>query len=95
MSASCQKPGATVHNGTMNSTSKLRDAADIEETLEGLLADSPFFTERSLAKHWNISPRTLQRWRANGTGPRHVRIGDSVRYRPRDVLAYEVEEDAS
>ena len=57
--------------------------------------DERLLTERELANLWNISTRTLQRWRANGTGPNFVRIGDSIRYRPRDARAYEEEGNVS
>jgi predicted DNA-binding transcriptional regulator AlpA len=33
-------------------------------------------------------PRTLERWRTNGTGPRFVRIGRRVGYRPEDITAF-------
>ena len=43
--------------------------------------------ERTLAKRWGISVRTLQRWRASCYGPPHILLGTSVRYRLDDVLA--------
>lgn len=46
--------------------------------------------ERELADRWHKSLRTLQRWRAAGCGPPHIRIGRSVLYRFPDVLAFEV-----
>lgn len=48
-----------------------------------------FLRERDLARRWRKSPRSLQRWRVDGTGPAFVRIGGSIRYRLDDVLAYE------
>ncbi len=45
--------------------------------------------EDDLAKRWRKSTRTLQRYRADGTGPAWIRIGGSVLYRLTDVLAYE------
>jgi len=33
-------------------------------------------------------PRTLERWRSNGTGPRFVRIGRRVGYRPEDLTSF-------
>lgn len=46
-------------------------------------------TEQALARRWQVSPRTLQRWRAHGTGPAFCRIGKAIRYRLGDVLAHE------
>lgn len=42
-----------------------------------------------LARHWQMSPRTLERWRCEGRGPRYVKIGGKVLYRLEDVLAFE------
>ena len=46
-------------------------------------------TERELATHWRVAPRTLQRWREAGTGPAWLRIGGRILYDRDDVLAYE------
>ena len=43
-----------------------------------------------LSRRWNIAPRTLERWRAEGCGPQFVRIGRHVRYRQTDILSFEV-----
>ncbi|PWE30588.1 hypothetical protein DDZ14_14975 [Maritimibacter sp. 55A14] len=55
----------------------------------GQEAEFGFLRERELASRWRISQRTLQRWRTEGSGPAHVLIGGSVRYRMADVLAFE------
>lgn len=46
-------------------------------------------TQAALADRWNISPRTLERWRWLGQGPQYLKVGGQVRYRIRDVEAYE------
>lgn len=46
-------------------------------------------TQRELAAHWRISPRTLERWRINGTGPAWIRLAGRVIYRATDIIAYE------
>ena len=46
-------------------------------------------TQAELAAFWQVSPRTLERWRALGTGPAWMRIGGRVLYRRTDVLAFE------
>ena len=43
-----------------------------------------------LAERWRISPRTLERWRWLGQGPRYLKIGGVV-YRIEDIEAYEAE----
>ena len=42
-----------------------------------------------LARRWAMSPRTLERWRWMGTGPRYLKIGKRVVYRLDDVEAFE------
>ncbi|MBB5688592.1 putative site-specific integrase-resolvase [Roseomonas alkaliterrae] len=45
--------------------------------------------QADLARRWNISPRTLERWRWLGQGPRFLKIGGRVAYRLEDIEAYE------
>ena len=42
-----------------------------------------------LAARWNLSPRTLERWRFTGEGPQYVKLGGRVVYRLEDIDAYE------
>ena len=35
-----------------------------------------------------VSPRTLERWRLTGEGPRFVKVGRRALYRPEDLEAY-------
>jgi helix-turn-helix protein len=35
-----------------------------------------------------IPPNTLEKWRTCGAGPRFVKVGANVRYRPADVSTY-------
>ena len=43
-----------------------------------------------LAKRWNMSPRTLERWRWLGRGPVFLKLGGRVVYRLEDIENYEV-----
>jgi hypothetical protein len=45
-----------------------------------------------LAARWNMSPRTLERWRWVGIGPRFLKLGGRVTYRLVDVEAFETEQ---
>jgi hypothetical protein len=47
--------------------------------------------QRALSRRWDLSPRTLEKWRTRGLGPAYVKIGGRVRYLLEDVLAYEAE----
>lgn len=48
-----------------------------------------YLNQIELAARWRISPRTLERWRWCGDGPRFVKIGGRVIYPLADVEAYE------
>jgi hypothetical protein len=45
-----------------------------------------------LARRWRLSPRTLERWRWTGEGPRYIKLGGRVVYRLQDVVEYETEQ---
>lgn len=45
--------------------------------------------EVELAQHWNLSVRTLQKWRQTGEGPRWRKIGGLVRYSWDDIEEFE------
>jgi hypothetical protein len=49
----------------------------------------PYLTQIELAARWRISPRTLERWRWAGDGPRFTKVGGRVLYSLADVEAYE------
>ena len=44
---------------------------------------------RELSERWNISWRTLDRWRWACEGPRFLRLGGRVVYRIADIEAFE------
>ena len=48
-------------------------------------------TQIELSERWTVSPRTLERWRWLGQGPRFLKIGGRVVYRIEDIEAYEAE----
>lgn len=47
------------------------------------------FNQIDLSRRWNISPRTLERWRWLKHGPEYLKIGGRVLYRTEDIEAYE------
>jgi len=53
--------------------------------------DITHLTQQDVARRWRISPRTLERWRWQGEGPRFLKIGGRVVYRLLDVEAFEAE----
>lgn len=47
------------------------------------------FSQHELARRWVISPRTLERWRWTGEGPRYLKLNGRIAYRLSDVEAFE------
>ena len=55
---------------------------DDAELLKLVLAPTErhYLTEAELADRWNLSPKTLQRWRGLGTGPLFAKFAKKVGY---------------
>jgi len=53
------------------------------------LIQYPALNETQLSSRWNLSPKTLQRWRSEGIGPPAWHINRSVRYLLIEVEAFE------
>ncbi len=51
--------------------------------------DAKHLNQIHLARRWNISPRTLERWRWLKQGPDYLKIGGRIAYRIVDVEAFE------
>jgi hypothetical protein len=47
--------------------------------------------QNQLSERWNMSPRTLERWRYQGEGPKFLKIGGRVLYRLEDIERHEAE----
>jgi predicted DNA-binding transcriptional regulator AlpA len=52
------------------------------------LTDDSLFTPTQLAEYLSLKPKTLEKMRRVGDGPRYVKVGRSVRYRGIDVNEY-------
>lgn len=50
-----------------------------------------YLTEKDLAKRWNLSTKTLQRWRIRHKGPTYLKLGGGVRYKPDNIREFEEE----
>jgi hypothetical protein len=48
-----------------------------------------FLTPAELAHRWRVTPRSLERWRAQGRDPVWIRVGVGIRYPISGVLAHE------
>ena len=49
----------------------------------------PAFTETELAHRWNVSIKTLQRWRSEERGPPYIKLFKVIRYPVDDIVTYE------
>jgi hypothetical protein len=47
------------------------------------------FNQVELSRRWKLSPRTLERWRWLGQGPRYLKVGGRVVYRLEDIIEFE------
>jgi hypothetical protein len=57
--------------------------------LEAAGVSTKHLNQIELSRRWNLSPRTLERWRWLGQGPVHLKIGGRVLYRLEDIEAFE------
>lgn len=66
-----------------------RQVARLTKSQDGKPTKQLYFGEKDVAVRLGMSVKTLQNWRVKGEGPKFQKIGRSVRYRLRDILAYE------
>lgn len=52
--------------------------------------DRRVLNETELAQRWGVSPKTLQRWRSEGRGPRYLKLSKRVGYPLEAVVDFEV-----
>ena len=45
--------------------------------------------ENELATRWGVSPKTLQRWRSEGRGPRYLKLSKRVSYPLDEIFLFE------
>lgn len=54
-----------------------------------LIANPPQLLDlQGLATYLKVRPKTINNWRAVGKGPRGVKVGGALRFRPSDVEAW-------
>lgn len=51
--------------------------------------DRRVLNENELAQRWGVSPKTLQRWRSEGRGPRYLKLSKRVSYPLESVIEFE------
>ena len=65
---------------------------DVNKQIAELHEDDVFLTENQLADRWQVSTKKLQADRWKGVGVPYVKISRSVRYRLREIRAYETQQ---
>jgi hypothetical protein len=53
--------------------------------------DGRCISQNELAKRWQVSESTLERWRYEGIGPVFLKLRGKVPYRDSDILAFEAQ----
>lgn len=51
--------------------------------------DRRVLNENELAQRWGVSPKTLQRWRSEGRGPRYLKLSKRVSYPLEAIVDFE------
>jgi hypothetical protein len=64
-------------------------ATETATAVAAAVSPTRHLTQIDLARRWRMSERTLESWRWRRKGPLHLRIGNRVTYRLKDVLDYE------
>lgn len=49
------------------------------------VSPAPLWSPTQVAEHLGVPLKTVYKWRSIGTGPRSMKIGKHLRYRPADV----------
>ena len=56
-----------------------------------VMIENMHWSQAQLARYWQLSEGTLERWRSEGIGPIFLKLQGQVRYRIEDISAYEEE----
>ena len=51
--------------------------------------DDKYLSPEKLAEHYGVPLETVYGWNKKGTGPDYIRVGRHIRYRPKDIEAWE------
>ena len=75
----------------MKNHSEMAGNAQRAAPCDGQPKPSHHVSQEDVALRWNISPRTLERWRRESRGPAYLKMGGRVVYRMADIEAFEAE----
>jgi predicted DNA-binding transcriptional regulator AlpA len=71
----------SIHSQILRSVAKIAESERKEEAVP----DSILLSEIEVAKRLQVSVACVRRWRLERRGPRYLKIGSLVRYRPEDI----------
>jgi len=57
--------------------------------VSGAPSERRVLSETELAHRWGVSPKTLQRWRTEGRGPKYLKLSKRVTYPLEAITEYE------
>jgi len=66
-------------------------ATFLKQSVHGLPFTTTHFDQQQLADSWGLSPKTLERWRVLGAGPKYIRLPGKGIYRMCDIEGYKNE----
>jgi len=59
----------------------------VKNLIEEMLSEH--FTSEELAARYNMHPKSVANWRAQGIGPKYIKVKNRVLYKPEDVEIWE------
>ena len=74
----------------LQTTSAIRGASALTAMpAQGAPHERRVLSETELAHRWGVSPKTLQRWRTEGRGPKYLKLSKRVTYPLEAITEYE------
>ena len=73
----------------------MNNITNTQDQNEGEVFEETLLTAVALSKRWSVGTGHLANLRSKGSGIDYVKIGDLVRYRLSDVMAYEASRSVS
>jgi hypothetical protein len=73
---------------TTGAAAQAAKSATLREPPSGAV-HTQHLSQLDLTQRWQLSSRTLERWRHLGRGPAYLKLGRGVMYRLQDIEAYE------
>ena len=64
-------------------------SAQLALPAQGAPYERRVLSETELANRWGVSPKTLQRWRTEGRGPKYLKLSKRVTYPLEAIAEYE------